>query len=146
MPGEPESNDFLTAFRGTFAGILQWEQLTTLWTTMKSAPEGWYIYAVGSDAPSIPRSADDLCAFLDELDVLLRSEHRERYCGIVYVDSVNEPSFVKVFDPSNLGTSCGCSDTPRLPGWVLSRLQPVNLETALPQPTIRRRWWQRVFA
>jgi len=52
---------------------------------------------------------------------------------------------VKIYDPHNLGVTCGYSDNPPLPGWVLSRLAPVDLEAAR-QPAGRRRWWQRLFA
>ena len=82
----------------------------------------------------------------EQIDELLRREHDEQYCGIVYVDDVNAPSFVKIFDPNNLGVSCGYSDSPPLPGWILSKLPPVDLQAPVPQPGNRRRWWRRLFA
>ena len=59
--------------------------------------------------------------------------------------SLDEPRFVKIFDPNNLGVSCGFSDNPPLPGWVLSRLEPVDLNADMPLPGGRRRWWQRLL-
>jgi hypothetical protein len=141
------SEEFRAAFRGTFSGVLRWEQLDALWARIRAdAAAYWYLYAVGEAPPSATLSADDLIRFIDEVDLLLRREHAEDYCGIVYVDDMATPAFVKIFDPNNLGVSCGYSDTPPLPGWILSKLPPVDLQESTPLPGNRRRWWQRLFA
>ena len=108
------------------------------------AAGGWYVYAIGAEPPVATVSADKLQEFIAEIDVLLRKEHGEDYCGIVYTDSFEQPAFVKIFDPHNLGVSCGYSDNPPLPGWILSKLQPIDLN-APSLPGNRRRWWQRLF-
>lgn len=141
----PPDEDYLTAFRGSFTSALRWPQLDELWGQVRAQPEGWFVYAIGEQPPVAPATADDLLRFIDELDRLLRKEHDEDYCGIVYADDLGEPAMIKVYDPNNLGVSCGYSDNPPLPGWVLSRLAPVDLEAAR-QPAGRRRWWQRLFA
>jgi hypothetical protein len=138
---------FRTAFKGSFSGILRWEQLDRFWEGLRAnASEGWYLYAVGEAPPTETVSSDELLRFIDEVDVLLRKEHAEDYCGVVYVDDTDSPSFVKIFDPNNLGVSCGYSDNPPLPGWILSKLQPADLQAQMPLPGNRRRWWQRLFA
>lgn len=143
---DPEP-DFRTAFKGTFSGILRWHQLDDLWQRLReAADDGWYLYAVGEAPPGQPVSGEEMLRFIEEIDALLRKEHDEDYCGIVYVDDVNAPRFVKIFDPNNLGVSCGYSDNPPLPGWIVSRLPPVDLLTPMPLPGNRRRWWQRLFA
>ncbi len=136
---------YLTAFRGGFTSALRWPQLDALWGRVRAAPEGWFVYAIGETPPAAPTDADGLLRFIDEVDQLLRREHDEDYCGIVYADAPDAPSMIKIYDPNNLGVSCGYSDKPPLPGWVLSRLPPVDLEAAR-QPAGRRRWWQRLFA
>lgn len=142
-----DSSDFRTAFKGTFLGMLRWEQLDGLWARLRElADGGWYLYAVGSEPPTEPVDADTLQRFITDIDVLLHKEHDEDYCGIVYVDDPAMPEFVKIFDPNNLGVSCGYSDNPPLPGWILSRLKPVDLQAPMPLPGNRRRWWQRLFA
>jgi hypothetical protein len=139
--------DFRSAFKGTFSGMLRWHQLDALWQRLREAADGaWYLYAVGEAPPSEPVSGEEMQRFIQEIDMLLRKEHDEDYCGIVYVDDVNAPRFVKIFDPNNLGVSCGYSDNPPLPGWILSRLPPVDLRAPMPLPGNRRRWWQRLFA
>lgn len=138
--------DYIQAFRGRFSSVLRWEQLDEFWNTLKSqADEHWYIYAVGEAAPTETSSVDQLIRFIDEIDVLLRKEHEEDYCAIVYADNHDSPSFIKIFDPNNLGVSCGFSENPPLPGWVLSKIQPVDLQNALRPANNRRRWWQKIF-
>lgn len=139
--------DFLTAFRGSFINMLRWPQLDQLWQTLRSNPDQhWYVYAVGEPPPQRPASHQELDRFLTEIDALLRQEHDEDYCGIVYADDREAPQFIKIYDPNNLGSVCGSSGAPPpLPGWVLSTLAPVDLETAMPLPGNRRRWWRRLF-
>ena len=145
MDGE-QTDPFRVAFKGRFESILRWEQLDGLWDLLREdAEDGWYIYAVGETPPSQSVSGELLKTFVSEIDQLLRREHDEDYCGIVYTDSVQAPQFVKIFDPDNLGVSCGFSDNPPLPGWILSKLPPVDLNTAAPLPGKRRRWWQRLL-
>jgi hypothetical protein len=139
-------NDFLALFRGSFTSALRWHQLDALWQKVRRrADAGWYIYAVGEPPPSRPSDAQRVLRFVEEIDRLLRDEHREDYCGIVYADDLEHPAFLKIYDPNNLGVSCGYSDNPPLPGWVMSLLPPVDLQAAQVVPKGRRRWWQRLF-
>lgn len=136
---------YLQAFRGSFAGVLRWHQLEQLWEQVRQSETAWYVYAIGEEPPTTPLNGAQLHTVIQELDALLRREHDEDYCGIVYTDSTTHPTFIKVFDPNNLGSACGSSGHPPLPGWVLSIMQPINLPAALPQPNNRRRWWQKLF-
>ena len=102
---------FLRAFRGSFTSALRWHQLDALWERVRErAGERWYIYAVGEEPPIEPADADRVKAFVTEVDRLLRDEHKEDYCGIVYADDLQAPDFIKIYDPNNLGVSCGYSD------------------------------------
>jgi hypothetical protein len=140
-----ESQDYMQAFRGSFTSALRWHHLDALWRVLRDdAAGGWYIYAVGEQPPTRAAEPQGLLSFVDEIDKLLRAEHDEAYCGIVYADDLRRPGFIKIYDPNNLGVSCGYSDNPPLPGWVLSKLPPVDLpRVVLPQN--RRRWWQKLF-
>ena len=146
MTQHGESDPYYRAFRGNFKGVLRWHQLDALWTVLRERAEaGWFVYAVGEIPPAGPVEGEKLNRFIDEIDALLRAEHEEEYCGIVYVDSFDEPAFIKIFDPHNLGVSCGYSDNPPLPGWILSLIPPCDLPAAMPHTGSRKRWWQRVF-
>lgn len=144
MTGQSE---FLDRYRGYFSNLLKWEELDRLWQQVRrDADKGWYIYAVGETPPRQVSDGESLARFIDELDQLLRSEHDEDYCGIVYVDDRELPQLVKIYDPNNLGSVCGGGfGPPPLPGWVLSQLPPEDLNAAFPPPANRRRWWQRVL-
>lgn len=140
------SDPFLTAFRGSFTSTLRWPQLDALWGRVRErAGAGWYLYHVGDQPPAQPADAHQVETFVRELDTLLRSEHKESYCGIVYADDLATPSLIKIYDPHNLGVSCGYSDNPPLPGWVMSLLPPCDLPATRAPTGSRRRWWQRVF-
>lgn len=142
---EHGDNDYLTAFRGSFTSALRWHHLDDLWERLRENPEGWFVYAIGHAPPGSVMSREEFLKFLQEVDLLLRTEHDEDYCGIVYADDLQEPAMVKIYDPNNLGVVCGYSDNPPLPGWVLSRIPPVDLEADRPLPNNRRRWWQKLF-
>ena len=141
-----KENPFASAFRGSFTGVLSWKDLDAFWEVVRSkAAAGWYVYAIGEPAPVQPSTAEQVYNFLNEVDALLRREHQEDYCGIVYTDSKTEPSMIKIFDPNNLGVQCGFSDNPPLPGWIMSRLPPVTLENGDRRPEARKRWWRRLW-
>lgn len=138
-------NPFLTAFRGNFTSLLAWEQLDAFWKVVRAQPDGWYIYAIGEPVPQHTASAEETQRFVDAVNQLLHDDHREDYCGIVYTDSKEQPAFIKIFDPDNLGVSCGFSTRPPLPGWVMSRHAPCQLEDRRPLPAKRQRWWRALW-
>ncbi|NBC12673.1 MAG: hypothetical protein GVY09_04905 [Gammaproteobacteria bacterium] len=139
-------NSFLDRFRGSFTSTLRWHQLDELWQRLGSdADAGWYLYDL--DAPAPPQAPADAAAvktFITNLDHLLRREHREDYCGIVYADDLQAPTFVKIYHPKRLGVACGFSDQPPLPGWIMSLTAPMDLHTAL-APAPNPRWWGRLL-
>ena len=137
---------YIEAFRGRFVSLMRWDDLTAFWEILRSqADDSWYIYHVGDTVPESTTSKEQLLIFITEIDTLLRAEHDEDYCAIVYADDHQQPGFIKIFDPHNLGVSCGFSDNPPLPGWVLSKIAPLNLQDALKPNNSRRRWWQKIF-
>ena len=140
-----EKNDYLQAFKGSFTSALRWPQLDDLWRVLKQdAQGGWYIYAIGETPPEQAADEAMVVEFVTRIDQLLRREHDEDYCGIVYADDLKQPAFIKIYDPNNLGVSCGYSDNPPLPGWVLSKIPPVDLPSAV-LPNNRKRWWRSLW-
>lgn len=133
--------EFDALFNGTLVSLLTWEQLDRFWQRL-DPNGGWYLYALGEPRPHIPAAAAQVEAFIREIDALLRREHHEDYCGIVYTDDPTNPRLVKIYDPSHLGSSCGASKMRILPGWVMSRIPPSDLAPSHHVPQNRRRWWQ----
>ncbi|MFN6961511.1 MAG: hypothetical protein ACK4N6_04645 [Rhodocyclaceae bacterium] len=141
---QPGTSEFQRLYTGRLWSVMSWERLDTFWKRIE--PDGgWYVYAVGEPPPSAPVSAEALAGFIEKIDALLRREHHHDYCGIVYADDLEAPTFVKIFDPNNLGVSCGFSTHPPLPGWILSRVPPEDLKPVTPLPESRRRWWRKLF-
>lgn len=133
--------EFEQFHEGRLWSVMSWEQLTAFWQRIDPTA-GWYLYAVGETPPETPASAEGAADFVQRIDALLRREHHEKYCGIVYADDLEQPSFVKVYDPNHLGSSCGSGKHALLPGWIMSRVPPIDLKPARPAPEGRRRWWQ----
>ena len=137
------TTDFEAKYWGTLYNVLSWEQLTAFWNNVDRGA-GWYLYAVGQDVPQTPASAEEVGHFIHHIDELLRKEHEEDYCGIVYADDLEKPSFIKIYDPHNLGVSCGSSGHHIFPGWTMSLQEPINLKPAV-VPNNRKRWWSALF-
>jgi hypothetical protein len=137
---EPDTMDFHTRLNGRFQGMLQWQQLDALWARVECGV--WYFYQVGEALPDAPLQGEELMQRIDALDALLRKEHDYSYCGIVYADDAEQPTLIKVYDPSQLGSSCSNNATPTPPGWILSLSPPEAIEVTAPVPNNRRRWWQ----
>ncbi len=146
-PEDFQLDPFYKKFKGSFTSCMRWDDLTILWHILKQrANLNWYLYAIGEPLPDSPASENELLLFIAEIDKLLRSEHEEDYCGIVYADDKKAPTFIKIYDPNNLGVSCGFSNDPPLPGWVLSIIPPKPLEDKSVLTQQRKRWWQRLWS
>ena len=143
-----QEQPFMDKFHGKLIGILRWPQLDELWQVIRTSPHhDWYIYHIGDIPPQNVCSAEKLSHFIQEIDLLLKQDHEHDYCGIVYADNKNNPTFVKIYDPNNLGHVCGSNGAPPpLPGWILSKTQPVDLEVSMAPTGSRKRWWQKIFS
>lgn len=131
---------FHELYTGRLWSIMSWDQLTAFWSRLE--PSGWYLYAVGEPVPTEPAAGERTREFVSRVDHLLREDHRHDYCSIVYADDLEHPSFIKIYDPNNLGVSCGFSTNPPLPGWIMSRVAPEDLKPEQRLPENRRRWWR----
>ena len=146
-------SEFQRLYTGRLWSVMQWDQLTVLWQRIDPAA-GWYLHGVGvsptptmANAANAPKVADaaTVSAFMQRIDVLLRADHHESYCGIVYADNLENPRLIKIYDPSHLGSSCGSSKNPPPPGWIMSRVPPDESISARPAAENRKRWWQALL-
>lgn len=138
---------FMEKFHGKLFGILRWPQLDELWQNIRSGTlDDWYIYHIGELPPVAVCPKDKLLHFISEIDLLLKHDHEHDYCGIVYTDNKVTPTFIKIYDPNNLGHVCGSNGAPPpLPGWILSKAPPIDLQVAIAPANNRKRWWQQIF-
>jgi hypothetical protein len=130
---------------GRLWSVMSWEQLSAFWARIDPAA-GWYLYAVGEPVPTAVAAAEQVTEFTRRIDALLRDDHRHDYCGIVYADDLEQASFIKIYDPNNLGVSCGFSTNPPPPGWIMSRVVPEEVGSAQKLPEGRKRWWRALFS
>jgi hypothetical protein len=142
-PTMADTEAFDRYYNGLLYSVMRWDQLTAFWKKV-DADAGWYLYAVGQQLPEAPSTAEKVQQFTQELDELLRREHHEDYCAIVYADDLEDPNFIKIYDPNHLGSSCGSSSMKSsvLPGWLMSRTPPRELEISGVVTGQRKRWWQ----
>lgn len=136
--------DFNRLLNGLLYSLLSWQQLADFWEKIDRHAD-WYLYAVGEALPEHPATPEQVGRFIAEIDTLLHRDHHENYCGIVYADDLSHPNLVKIYDPSHLGSSCGSSKNPPLPGWVMSRVPPAELTPKWVIPANRKRWWEALL-
>lgn len=136
----PQASDFHARLKGSFQGMLQWQELDALWLKVKAG--GWYFYQIGEALPTQALQGEPLAQRIAALDALLRRDHDYHYCGIVYADDAQQPTLIKVYDPNHIGSSCSGRAAPSPPAWILSLTPPALIDTTAPVPTSRKRWWQ----
>ncbi|CAB9539579.1 hypothetical protein BROOK1789B_713 [Bathymodiolus brooksi thiotrophic gill symbiont] len=119
--------DYLAQFQDRFIGIMQWEDCHALFEKLSNNPNDWYLYNTSKVVPKTVVNANDFLNAINNIKKVIKSEHQERYCGIVYTNDLNNPDFVKIFHPNNLGKSCGSSENPPIPQWLLSKIKPIDI-------------------
>jgi hypothetical protein len=138
--------EFDRLYNGLLFSLMSWEQLSDFWQRLDTSA-GWYLYAIGEALPEGISNAEATSRFLREIDALLHQDHHEDYCGIVYTDDLESPSLVKIYDPNNLGSSCGGTGKHAIPpGWIMSRVPPREISPGGVIAGNRRRWWQAFLA
>lgn len=121
--GTLPDTDFWNAYQGKFAGIPSWTGFDRFWTVLEGMGGDWYVFDPLEDAPDAP--VTDVATVLAEARACVEDVRRMRsYCGTVFTDDLENPSFVKVFDPWKMGGVCGGSGARVLPRWVFSRIAP----------------------
>lgn len=136
-------SEFRRLYTGRVWSVMGWDQLTAFWKHIDPAA-GWYLQAAGAVPATVPANAAAVADFIEQIDKLLREDHRESYCGIVYADDLENPRLVKIYDPNNLGSSCGSSKNPPGPGWLMSREMPDESIAMVSVPESGKRWWRRL--
>lgn len=128
--------NYLDKFQSRFVGVIEWDDYNALFDTLTANPaNNWYLYDTTAGLPSETIDAKNLVTQLKSIKSIIKTEHQERYCGIVYVDDLKNPNFVKIFHPNNLGKSCGSSEHPPIPQWLLSKIPPQDVVEKFAPPS-----------
>ncbi len=131
--GSLPDTDFWRQFRGRFSGVLKWDDLESLWDALKASPADWYVFDPAGEAPSKPLDDAEFLHFLDEAEAVINQRRDRPSCGSVYLDDLAAPTYIKIFDPLKMGTSCSHSSEPIMPHWIISRMEP----DTLPPPPVK---------
>jgi hypothetical protein len=115
---------FWRAYQGRASGLLRWEDVDALWPLLATQSEGWYVYDLETPPPDTPLSAADFSAFLPIAEALVNERRDRSHSGAIYIDKREAPAFIKIFDPANMGTSCGGDHDMIFPRYILSKIQP----------------------
>jgi len=115
---------FWRAYQGRAAGLLNWKDVDALWPLLKAQPEGWFVYDLETAPPTAPLSSVDFKAFLPQAEALVNERRDRSHSGAIYIDNPETPAFIKIFDPTNMGTSCGGDHEMIFPRYILSKIKP----------------------
>jgi hypothetical protein len=119
--------DYFKKFKSRFIGILQWDEWDALLQTLGENPDNWYWYDTLKNPPTTVLNRDEFSEKITQIKSIISELHQEKYCGIAYADDLKNPTFVKIFHPKNLGKSCGSSEFPPLPQWLISKEKPLDI-------------------
>lgn len=124
---------FWQAYQGKFFGVPSWAAFDRFWPVLEAAGGAWFVFDPEGDAPDAPHA--DIASVLAEAKTCVEAVREMRsFCGTVFTDAMENPSFVKVFDPWKMGGVCGGSGERIMPRWVLSRLAPDALPLLTQEP------------
>ncbi len=132
---------FWRAYEGRFKGLPTWAGFDAFWARFEASGGAWYVFDPSGDAPDAP--TPDVTAALVEARALVEQVRGRGFCGAVFADDLDAPSFVKVFDPYRMGGVCGGSGDRVLPAWIFSRIAPDPLPR-LPETSERKGLLQRL--
>ncbi len=124
---------FWRAYQGRATGLLHWQDVDALWPLLATCPEGWYVYNLEGPPPDTTLAAAEFIAFLPRAEALVNTRRDRSHSGAIYIDNRETPAFIKIFDPANMGTSCGGDHDMIFPHYLLSKLKPEPRPTPAPK-------------
>ncbi len=135
MPDTP----FWNAYQGQFFGLLNWPEVDAFWNHMSETSGNWFVFDPEQPAPDTAANSAELAETLASAQTLINSRRDMSHCGAVYVDDLEDPTFIKVFDHAAMGSSCNISGIPILPRWIFSRIGPDDMPPEPIKPSLFKR-------
>lgn len=118
---------------GTLAGIIDWLTLEQLFSRIQQSNDpNWRLTRndtpmPGETSTQVVDIGGDLATSLKALYAYLRQSHPRDYCGLVFCDSLTEPTLVRIFDPKLLTSMCNIYGNTPLPSWVITTMDSAQL-------------------
>ncbi len=123
IPDFPDT-PFWQAYQGSFSGLMNWVQVEAFFDALAENTGNWYVFRMDAPLPEAPLSAAEFSGQLAEMRHLTLTYRDASHCFSLFTDHITDPQFIKVFDPGNLGASCGSSGSRTYPRWTVSRIKP----------------------
>lgn len=130
--------DYWRAYQAKSTGVLKWDDFDRLWAIVGDHSDGWFINDFSESPEKTAATKPELLGFLRETEMFIKARSDKDYCGCVYTDDLNAPTFIRIFDPKNMGSACGGSGARIFPKWTLSRIRPDTIPVAVNQSGNRR--------
>ena len=119
---------FIELATGRLSGLLSWDEFDRICKYITETLDvGWYIYALNGHPPQQLATSNELDHFIASLNKNIHQDYAREHCGIAYVDSLTEPTLVKIFDPKLLKSICNVNGVTPHHGWIISQQKPVDL-------------------
>lgn len=115
---------FWRAYQGRASGLLKWEDVDALWPLLAVQSEGWFVYDLETEPPLAPTPGISFAAFLPKAEALVNTRRDRSHSGAIYIDNREAPAFIKIFDPTHMGTACGGDHDMIFPRYILSKIKP----------------------
>lgn len=117
-------------YQGRFSSLLNWRDVDAFWVKIAAMKSDWYVFETGAQIPTEPATNMALSEVLAAAQIMVNTRREMAYSGTIYVDDIEMPTMIKVFDPTNMGSACSCSGERIMPRYILSQIPP----DALPAP------------
>jgi TusA-related sulfurtransferase len=127
------SNQRVEILPGALAGVIEWPILDQIWRVAQHAEDSkWNVLEndkplPGASRPTIGDFHGDLASSLNALKDYLRQSHPQRYCGLVFTDSITDPTLIRIFDPKLVTSMCNIYGNTPAPSWVISTMDAAQL-------------------
>lgn len=118
---------------GTLAGVIDWHSLDQIWDFIEhSGDSRWHVFNIdtplqGDSRANIVDTSADLASSLETLKGYLRQSHQQDYCGLVFTDSLTDPTLIRIFDPKFITSMCNIYGNAPAPSWVISTMDAAQL-------------------
>ena len=121
-------NDYIELVQGNLYGLLDWADFDRVCKQICDATDqGWFIYEIDKPLPDRASTNIETTEFVESLNSSVHAEYSREHCGIAFVDSIDSPTILKVFNPGLLKSICNVYGSSPVHGWVISRIKPVEL-------------------
>ena len=127
------SNQPVELMSGTLAGVIDWHILDQIWhVILHSGDSRWHVFEndtplPGDNRANVVDTSSGLASSLNALNGYLRKSHPQDYCGLVFTDSLTDPTLIRIFDPKFITSMCNIYGNAPAPSWVISTMDAAQL-------------------